>query len=48
RQAIAESWPDSLACSAARKEWDFAPRYDLETMTREMLDRIASKGGRAA
>ena len=48
RQSIAESWPDSLDCSAARIEWDFAPRYDLEAMTREMLHRIASKGGRAA
>ncbi|MDR1048445.1 MAG: NAD-dependent epimerase/dehydratase family protein, partial [Synergistaceae bacterium] len=30
RQAIADSWPDSLDCSAAREEWDFAPRFDLD------------------
>ncbi|MDR2176299.1 MAG: NAD-dependent epimerase/dehydratase family protein [Synergistaceae bacterium] len=37
RQAIAESWPDSLDCSAAKAEWGFSPRYDLDSMTREML-----------
>jgi nucleoside-diphosphate-sugar epimerase len=40
RQAIADSWPDSLDCSAARDEWGFAPRYDLDAMTREMLARV--------
>ena len=40
RQAIADSWPDSLDCSAAREEWGFAPKYDLDAMTRDMLDRV--------
>ena len=40
RQAIADSWPDSLDCSAAREEWGFAPKYDLDAMTRDMLERI--------
>ncbi len=40
RQAIADSWPDSLDCSAARAEWGFAPKYDLDTMTRDMLKRV--------
>jgi nucleoside-diphosphate-sugar epimerase len=48
RQSIAESWPDSLDCSAAREEWGFAPRYGLDAMTRDMLDRISVKLGRAA
>ncbi|MDR3355306.1 MAG: NAD-dependent epimerase/dehydratase family protein [Synergistaceae bacterium] len=43
RQAIADSWPDSLDCSAAREEWGFAPRYDLDAMTRDMLQRVASR-----
>ena len=43
RQGIAESWPDSLDCSAARDEWGFAPRYDLDAMTRDMLERVAAK-----
>jgi nucleoside-diphosphate-sugar epimerase len=40
RQAIAESWPDSLDCSAAKEEWGFSPRYDLDTMTRDMLANV--------
>jgi len=40
RQAIADSWPDSLDCSAAREEWGFAPKYGLDAMTGDMLERI--------
>jgi nucleoside-diphosphate-sugar epimerase len=40
RQAIADSWPDSLDCSAARDEWGFSPRYGLDAMTREMLANV--------
>ena len=43
RQAIADSWPDSLDCSAAREEWGFAPKYDLDAMTRDMLERIPKR-----
>jgi len=43
RQAIADSWPDSLDCSAAREEWGFAPKYDLDSMTRDMLARVPQK-----
>jgi nucleoside-diphosphate-sugar epimerase len=43
RQAIADSWPDSLDCSAAREEWGFAPRYDLDAMTQDMLQRVPKK-----
>jgi nucleoside-diphosphate-sugar epimerase len=42
-QAIADSWPDSLDCAAAREEWGFAPKYDLDAMTRDMLERIPKK-----
>jgi nucleoside-diphosphate-sugar epimerase len=40
RQAIADSWPDSLDCSAAREEWGFSPKFDLDAMTRDMLRRV--------
>jgi nucleoside-diphosphate-sugar epimerase len=40
RQAIADSWPDSLDCSAARAEWGFSPKFDLDSMTRDMLERV--------
>ncbi|MBL3540287.1 NAD-dependent epimerase/dehydratase family protein [Aminivibrio sp.] len=43
RQSIAESWPDSLDCSAAREEWGFAPEYDLDRMTEDMLLRLKEK-----
>ncbi|TDY54532.1 L-threonine 3-dehydrogenase [Aminivibrio pyruvatiphilus] len=43
RQGIAESWPDSLDCTAAREEWGFAPEYDLDRMTEDMLSRLKEK-----
>lgn len=43
RQGIAESWPDCLDCTAAREEWGFAPRYDLDAMTADMLHRLGGK-----
>jgi nucleoside-diphosphate-sugar epimerase len=46
-QAIADSWPHSLDDSAAREEWDWAPVYDLESMTKDMLDRLGRKLKRA-
>ncbi len=43
RQAIAESWPNSIDASAAADEWGFQARYDLDTMTRDMLAQLSSK-----
>jgi len=43
RQGIAESWPNSLDCSAAKAEWGFAPKYDLDAMTVDMLERVKGK-----
>ena len=40
KQSIADSWPDRLDDSCAREEWDWQPRYDLDTMTRDMLDKL--------
>ena len=45
RQAIADSWPDSIDDSAARAEWDWAPVYDLESMTADMIEKLRSKLG---
>ena len=33
RQAIAESWPNSLDDTCARQEWGWKPEYDLDAMT---------------
>ena len=43
RQAIAESWPNSLDDSAAREEWGWNPKYDLASMTADMLKNIKIK-----
>ena len=43
RQAIAESWPNSLDDSCARKEWDWAPRYDLDTMSKDMVEILKKR-----
>jgi nucleoside-diphosphate-sugar epimerase len=43
RQAIADSWPNSLDDSAAKAEWGWAPQYDLESMTRDMLENLEKK-----
>lgn len=45
RQAIAESWPNSLDDSAAREEWGWNPKYDLDAMTEDMLKNLKSKLG---
>jgi nucleoside-diphosphate-sugar epimerase len=37
RQAIADSWPESIDDSAAREEWGWRPDYDLSRMTTDML-----------
>jgi nucleoside-diphosphate-sugar epimerase len=43
RQAIADSWPRSLDDSAAREEWGWAPAYDLDAMTQDMLEKLRKK-----
>jgi nucleoside-diphosphate-sugar epimerase len=43
RQAIADSWPRSLDDTAARADWDWAPRFDLRAMTADMLARLDEK-----
>ena len=43
RQEIADTWPHSIDDSVAREEWDWAPQYDLESMTLDMLDCLRSR-----
>lgn len=43
RQAIADTWPDSIDDSAAKAEWGFEAKYDLASMTTEMLARLREK-----
>ncbi|MEI4768975.1 L-threonine 3-dehydrogenase [Psychrobacillus sp. FJAT-51614] len=43
RQAIADSWPDSIDASSAKAEWGFSYKYDLDAMTKDMLEKLAIK-----
>ncbi len=43
RQGIANSWPNSIDCTDAKEEWGFEPRYDLDRMTEDMLEKLSVK-----
>ena len=43
KQHIADSWPDCMDDSCARQEWGWQPKYDLETMTVDMLEKLKLK-----
>ena len=43
RQSIADSWPNKMDDSCARNEWDWAPDYDLEARTVDMLSHLQEK-----
>jgi nucleoside-diphosphate-sugar epimerase len=43
RQKIADSWPMSLDDSAARNEWGWSPRYDLASMTKDMIEKLTKR-----
>lgn len=46
RQGIADSWPNRLDDTCARVEWDWKPQYDLDTMTRDMIEKLKVKFGK--
>ncbi len=46
RQAIADSWPNSLDDTCAREEWDWKPTYDLDSMTRDMIEKLGKRFGK--
>ncbi|MCQ2180542.1 MAG: GDP-mannose 4,6-dehydratase [Bacteroidales bacterium] len=46
RQHIANSWPDKMDDSCARKEWGWKPEYDLDSMTRDMIGHLKIKLGK--
>jgi nucleoside-diphosphate-sugar epimerase len=40
RQAIANSWPQSIDDTQARDHWGWKPQYDLASMTKDILDNL--------
>lgn len=43
KQKIADSWPDRMDDSCAREEWDWQPRYDLGSMTADMIETLRKR-----
>ena len=40
RQAIADSWPQSIDDSVARQDWGWEQQFDLRKMTVDMLENL--------
>ncbi|WP_437920156.1 NAD-dependent epimerase/dehydratase family protein [Sphingobacterium sp. LRF_L2] len=40
RQAIANSWPASIDDSYAREDWGWKPTFDLEALTKDMIENL--------
>lgn len=45
RQAIADSWPDSIDDSHARADWGWQYEYDLQKMTADILENLPAYMG---
>ncbi len=43
RQEIADSWPKTIDDSFAREEWGWKPSYDLNSMTKDMIEKLTKK-----
>lgn len=47
RQAIADTWPQTINDQEARKDWGWSPRYDIDAMTKSMLEVLSLKLNKA-
>lgn len=43
RQAIADSWPQDVDDSPARSDWGWKPVFDIDSMTKDMLEKLTKK-----
>lgn len=41
RQKIADSWVDSIDDSAARKDWNWKPKFGLKEMVKDMIENLS-------
>ncbi|HYB03779.1 MAG TPA: NAD-dependent epimerase/dehydratase family protein [Nitrososphaerales archaeon] len=43
RQKIADSWPQSVDDSKAREDWDWEAKFDLGSMSRDMVEKLSPR-----
>ena len=43
RQEIADSWPDSLEDSLAKKHWGWQAKYNMQKLVKEMIENLNKK-----
>ena len=43
RQKIADTWPNWMDDTCAREEWGFKPKFNLQNMTVDMLEKVSKK-----
>jgi len=43
RQEIADSWPQTIDDSQARKDWKWEHKFDLESMTKDILESLKNQ-----
>ena len=43
RQQIADSWPQTIDDSQARKDWNWKHKFDLKTMTEDILESLKNQ-----
>lgn len=43
RQQIADSWPTSIDDSIARDEWSWQPDWNIDSMTKDMLEKLSAR-----
>ncbi|KYK20066.1 UDP-glucose 4-epimerase, partial [Thermoplasmatales archaeon SG8-52-4] len=43
RQAIADSWPQSINDDIAKKEWRWKPSYNISSMTKDMIEKLTKR-----
>lgn len=46
RQKIADTWPNWMDDTCAREEWGFKPKFNLQNMTVDMLEKVSKKFGK--
>jgi len=43
RQKIAESWPETIDDSSARKDWNWQPEFSIENMVETMINQLQKR-----